>query len=436
MDAIAKMPTYEAYKDSGVDWIGFIPEQWEVKRFKFLLKEINIRSTTGSEQLLSLSKYSGVVPKDSLEERAGAAESLVGYKKVFINDLVINKMQAVNGLLAVSKLDGITSPDYSVYRPIKSDLLDYRYLGYLLSMPEYLGEFKRRVTGVMEGFIRLYTEDLYSIPSILPCIRMQELIATFLDQKTAQIDEAIAIKEQQIALLKERKQIIIQKAVTQGLDPDVPMKDSGVDWIGEIPAHWEVKRLKYVLEERNERSVTGEEPLFMVSQIHGLVVRADYHDKAEVAASNIDNKIVHKNDLVFNKLKAHLGVFFKSNINYCGLVSPDYAVYKCKAHIEDAKYLELLFRHPSYIGQFIIRATGIVEGLIRLYTGDLFDMPVPIAPEQEQREILNFIERQGEKFDMALEIQLNQITKLKEYKTTLINSAVTGKIRITPEMVA
>ena len=436
MDAIAKMPTYEAYKDSGVDWIGFIPEQWEVKRFKFLLKEINIRSKTGSEQLLSLSKYSGVVPKDSLEERAGAAESLVGYKKVFINDLVINKMQAVNGLLAVSKLDGITSPDYSVYRPIKSDLLDYRYLGYLLSMPEYLGEFKRRVTGVMEGFIRLYTEDLYSIPSILPCIRMQELIATFLDQKTAQIDEAIAIKEQQIALLKERKQIIIQKAVTQGLDPDVPMKDSGVDWIGEIPAHWEVKRLKYVLEERNERSVTGEEPLFMVSQIHGLVVRADYHDKAEVAASNIDNKIVHKNDLVFNKLKAHLGVFFKSNINYCGLVSPDYAVYKCKSHIEDAKYLELLFRHPSYIGQFIIRATGIVEGLIRLYTGDLFDMPVPIAPEQEQREILNFIERQGEKFDLALEIQINQITKLKEYKTTLINSAVTGKIRITPEMLA
>src|SRR5690606_4606059 len=133
------------------------------------------------------------------------------------------------------------------------------------------------------------------------------------------------------------------------------------EWIGEIPAHWDLKRLKYVLEERNERSVTGDEPLFMVSQIHGLVVRADYHDKAEVAASNIDNKIVHKNDLVFNKLKAHLGVFFKSNIDYCGLVSPDYAVYKCKAFIKDAKYLELLFRHPSYITQFIIRATGIVE---------------------------------------------------------------------------
>ncbi|EGG93474.1 Type I restriction-modification system, specificity subunit S [gamma proteobacterium IMCC1989] len=265
---------------------------------------------------------------------------------------------------------------------------------------------------------------------ILPPETEQVAIANFLDQKTAQIDEAIAIKEKQIALLKERKQIIIQKAVTQGLNPDVPMKDSGVDWIGQIPDHWGVKRLKYVLDERNERSKTGEEPLFMVSQVHGLVVRADYHDKAEVAASNIDNKVVYKNDLVFNKLKAHLGVFFKSNIEFEGLVSPDYAVYKCKAHIADVKYLELLFRHSSYIEQFIIRATGIVEGLIRLYTGDLFDIPVPIAPENEQLEILAYIEKQSKTFDRAVDLQQRQIQKLKEYKTTLINSAVTGKIKV------
>lgn len=236
--------------------------------------------------------------------------------------------------------------------------------------------------------------------------------------------------------MKDRKQILIQQAVTQGLDPTVPMKDSGVEWIGEIPAHWEVKKLKYVLEERNERSKTGEEPLFMMSQIHGLVVRADYHDKAEVAASNVDNKIVYKNDLVFNKLKAHLGVFFKSNIEFNGLVSPDYAVYKSKAYIHDMKILEVLFRHPSYIEQFIIRATGIVEGLIRLYTGDLFDMSVPIAPKDEQLEILVFIEKQSTSYDNAIVIQQQQIEKLREYKTTLINSAVTGKIRVMPEMVA
>lgn len=168
----------------------------------------------------------------------------------------------------------------------------------------------------------------------------------------------------------------------------------------------------------------------MVSQTHGLVVRADYHEKAEVAASSVDNKIVHQNDLVFNKLKAHLGVFFKSSIAFKGLVSPDYAVYKPKAHIVDLKILEVLFRHPAYIGQFVIRATGIVEGLIRLYTSELFDISVPIAPESEQLEILKFIESQSKIFENAIAIQQDQIEKLKEYKTTLINSAVTGKIKV------
>ena len=194
--------------------------------------------------------------------------------------------------------------------------------------------------------------------------------------------------------------------------------------------HWNLKRLKYVLEERNERSKTGEEPLLMMSQIHGLVVRADYHEKAEVAASNIDNKIVYQNDLVFNKLKAHLGVFFKSNIEYQGLVSPDYAVYKSKAYIADMKFLEILFRHPIYIKQFIIRATGIVEGLIRLYTDDLFNIAVAVPPEQEQNEILAFIDSENIKYEASIEIQKQQIKKLKEYKTTLINSAVTGKIKV------
>lgn len=336
---IKQMPKYEAYKDSGVEWIGAIPATWQICRMKYLLSERNERTTTGKEPLLALSKYRGVALKDSFEERAGRAESLVGYKKVAPNQLVINKMQAVNGLLSVSYISGITSPDYSVYEVKHADILDIEFLNYTLNLPLYLSEFKRRVTGVMEGFIRLYTDDLYDIPLLLPPIEEQKDIVRLLKNKSAIVDDAIAIKQKQIELLKERKQIIIQQAVTQGLNPDVPMKDSGVDWIGAIPEHWNVKRLKYVLEERNERSKTGEEPLFMVSQVHGLVVRADYHEKAEVAANNIDSKIVYKNDLVFNKLKAHLGVFFKSNIDFKGLVSPDYAVYKSKDYISDMKIL-------------------------------------------------------------------------------------------------
>lgn len=207
-------------------------------------------------------------------------------------------------------------------------------------------------------------------------------------------------------------------------------KDSGVDWLREIPEHWQLKRLKYVLAERNERSKTGEEPLFMVSQKYGLVVRADYHEKAEVAQSNIDNKIVYKNDLVFNKLKPHLGVFYKSEIDFKGLVSPDYAVYKVKNYIYDMKYLEILFRNPKYIEQFIIRATGIVEGLIRLYTTSLFELPVMIPPKEEQETILNFVKNENDKIDISQQNLEKQIDRLKEYKNILINQAVTGKIKI------
>ncbi|WP_206696844.1 restriction endonuclease subunit S [Marinomonas algicola] len=432
--SLALLPKYESYKESGAEWLGEIPDNWELISLKRLLKfHTGGTPPSGNQQF-----YDGDLPWITiadLNERFTNRHhclSRLGVRQARIpltpKGSLLYSFKLSIGQVAFASTDIYTNEAIASFIP--RDNLNLNYYYYALPI------FLENNAAVNIYGAKLLNQDLIKNAWILKLDDDEQTrIANFLDQKTTQIDEAIAIKEQQISLLKERKQIIIQQAVTQGLDPNVPMKDSGVDWIGKIPAHWEVKRLKYVLEERNERSKTGEEPLFMVSQIHGLVVRADYHDKAEVAASNIDNKVVYKNDLVFNKLKAHLGVFFKSNIEFKGLVSPDYAVYKCKEHISDAKYLEILFRHPSYIQQFIIRATGVVEGLIRLYTGDLFDIPVPVAPSGEQAEILAYTKSQSSAYEKAIEIQQNQIEKLKEYKTSLINSAVTGKIKITPEMV-
>ncbi|OEE78822.1 restriction endonuclease subunit S [Vibrio ordalii FF-167] len=422
------MPKYQTYKDSTEGWIGDVPEHWDIRKLKHLFYEKKHRPNMSLN--CGAISFGKVVTKDDekilLSTKASYQEVLSG--EFLINPLNLN-YDLISLRIALSEIDVVVSAGYIVIK--EKEELQKQYFKYLLHRYD-VAYMKLLGSGVRQT---ISFNHIANSLLVFPPLEEQSLIAAFLDKKTAQIDDAIAIKEQQISLLKERKQIIIQQAVTQGLDPHVPMKDSGVDWIGKIPAHWEVKRLKYVLEERNERSKTGEEPLFMVSQVHGLVVRADYHDKAEVAASNIDNKVVYKNDLVFNKLKAHLGVFFKSNIEFKGLVSPDYAVYKCKEHISDAKYLEVLFRHPSYIQQFIIRATGVVEGLIRLYTGDLFDIPVPVAPSGEQGEILAYTKSQSSAYEKAIEIQQNQIEMLKEYKTSLINSAVTGKIKITPEMV-
>ncbi len=433
------MPRYEAYKDSGVEWIGVIPDHWEKSSCKRLL---SIPITDGPHTT-SRFLYSGIpfISAESIKNGVINFESMRGYiseqdyalfslkYRPKVNDIYMVKSGATTGRVAMVKTDKkftIWSP-LAVFRADLSKVQPYFLYFFLMSNSFQKGIELNWSYGTQQN---IGMKILGNLKVACPSNEEQIFITNFLNCKIAKIDQAVAIKEKQIQLLKERKQILIQNAVTKGLDPNVLMADSGVEWIGEIPAHWQVKRLKYILDERKERSKMGTEPLFMVSQIHGLVVRSEYHQKEQVAQSNIDNKIVYENDLVFNKLKAHLGVFFKSSITFKGLVSPDYAVYKSKGIISDLKYLELLFRHPAYIGQFIIRATGIVEGLIRLYTGDLFEIPVPVPPETEQINILSHIQTQSAKIDQAIPIQEQMIEKLKEYKATLINAAVTGKIKV------
>lgn len=424
------IPKYEFYKDSEAEWLGSLPNHWHAIKMKYLYSDTSIKNRANST-LLSVTQDKGVVPRGWVENRmVMPSGNLESFKFIQQGDFAIS-LRSFEGGLEYCHHDGIISPAYTVLKSKRTDLIE-GYYKYLFKCQAFISELQTSVVGIREGKNISYEELKYSLLPI-PSEPEQMAIAKFLDKKIAKIEEAISFKVKQIELLKEHKQIFIQKSVTQGIDFNAPMRNSGVAWLGEIPEHWTVKRLKYVLDERNERTKTGDEPLLMMSQIHGLVVRSEYHAKAEVAASNIDNKIVYKNDLVFNKLKAHLGVFFKSNIEFEGIVSPDYAVYKSKAFIKDMKLLEILFRHPSYIEQFIIRATGIVEGLIRLYTDDLFDIAIPIAPEEEQIKILEFIEEESKKYDKSIELQQQQIKKLKEYKTTLINSAVTGKIKVTED---
>lgn len=421
--------TYERYKDSGVDWLGEIPSDWELLKVKNIFRLVMKFAPKNNDcELLSVYTDIGVKPRKELEERGNRATTTDGYLIVEKGDIVVNKLLAWMGAIGLSDYDGVTSPAYDILKPkIPIEGIFYHLL---FRSPQCTSELRRYSRGIMDMRLRLYFDKFGDVVVPYPNIEVQKKIVSFLAKKTTQIDQAIALKQQQIEKLGEYKQIVIQNAVTKGLNPNAPMKDSGVAWIGDIPEHWQMKRLKYVLDERNERSKTGEEPLFMVSQKYGLVVRADYHEKAEVAQSNIDNKIVYKNDLVFNKLKPHLGVFYKSEIDFKGLVSPDYAVYKVKNYIYDMKYLELLFRNPKYLEQFIIRATGIVEGLIRLYTASLFELPVMIPPKEEQEAILKFVKIENDKIDISQQNLENQIDRLKEYKNILINQAVTGKIKI------
>lgn len=193
-----------------------MPSHWRYIRLKYVLKEKDIRSTTGEEELLSLSKYKGVIPKKQLEERAGLAESLVGYKIVGKGDLVLNKMQASNGLVGVSFLDGITSPDYSIFVPL-SDEVSNEYLSYFLKTTKCLSHFYSRAKGVMAGYIRLYSDQFLDIKIPLPPIDEQIEIIEKIKFETQAISTAISKAEKEIELIKEYKEAIIAESVLGNL---------------------------------------------------------------------------------------------------------------------------------------------------------------------------------------------------------------------------
>lgn len=427
-----KVEKYAEYKDSRVEWLGEIPKSWET----FPIKRLGKTKAGGTPSTTNLKYWDGEVPwlpSGKLQNcEINTAEKFItesglknsATKLIKSNTTLIALTGATCANIGFLKFEACANQ--SVIAIEENEDVNSKFLYYAL-INERKQILLNQTGGAQAG---INETDVKNIIITTPSLPEQTAIAAFLDRKTALIDQAIGIKQKQIELLKERRQILIHKAVTHGLNPNVKMKDSGVEWIGEIPERWEVKKLKYVLNERNDRSLTGDEPLFMISQIHGLVVRADFHEKAEVAKTSEGNKIVHKNDLVFNKLKAHLGVFFKSTIDFNGIVSPDYAVYYSNGIIDDVKYLELLFRCPEYLKQFICRITGIVEGLMRLYTHDLFDIAIPVPPINEQKEMLNFIFTSETKIATAISLKEQEIEKLKEYKATLINSAVTGKIKI------
>ena len=240
-----KYQPYPAYQKSEAEWIGQLPFNWNLKRGKYVFHEINERSESGDEQLLSVSEYYGVKPRQDVAEEGellSRAESLVGYKKCQVNDLAMNIMLAWKTGLGVSQYEGIISPAYAVFRFNLSVALP-AYMHYLLRTEMYSGHFKTLSTGVIDSRLRLYPETFSTIEIVLPSMEEQRTIAAFLDYETARIDQLIAKQQQLIELLKEKRQAVISHAVTKGLNPNAPMKDSGVEWLGQVPEHWSTNRI-------------------------------------------------------------------------------------------------------------------------------------------------------------------------------------------------
>jgi type I restriction enzyme, S subunit len=240
---IEGLTRYAQYAEPEAYPIGSIPSHWRTFRAKALFREVDERSVTGQETLLSVSHISGVRRRSELNATMFLAKSNVGHKSCQPNDLVINTMWAWMGALGVSSYDGIVSPGYAVYRQRQRDIFARGYIEYLLRTPTYVAEYNLRSSGIHSSRLRLYPDQFLRIPLIVPPLEEQGAIVRFLDHTNRRIERFIRAKRKLIALLNEQKQAIIHRAVTRGLDPNVPMKDSGVPWLGEIPGHWEIVAL-------------------------------------------------------------------------------------------------------------------------------------------------------------------------------------------------
>ena len=396
------------YKDSGIEWIGQIPKEWKMTRGKFLFSVLNGYAFDSS----LFTNDTNMMPLIRIRD-INSSETEAYYMGEYPSDYIVHKddvLVGMDGDFNVAKWKGNDALLNQRVCKLKefSETYISQYAYYILPM---LLKNKNDVT-YATTVKHLSSNDILNFDFIVPSLSEQQKIADYLDKVCGEVDEMVAIQETMIEELKAYKQSVITEAVTKGLNPNAPMRNSGIDWIGEIPEHWEVIRIKHLLNERKERSMEGlEEPLSM-SQKYGLIPTKEMDMIPNIASSFVGAKLVYQNDLVFNKLKAHLGVFSVSD--YDGLVSPDYAVYFSigKANV---KYLEYLFKTPQYIGEFIKLSSGVGAGLTRLYTSDLYSIKAILPPIDEQNMISAYIVQKSSEIDSLIALKQAKIEELKEY---------------------
>lgn len=408
-------------KDSGIEWIGEIPEGWEVLAHKYIMhKEKSICEHYSGEDVISLT-LNGVVKRD-LENPSGKMPTTFdGYQFVDPNDLLLClfDIDVTPRCVGLVKDYGVTSPAYSCFK-IHSGFCN-AYYNYLLRFIDDEKVFVHLSKNLRSS---LTESDFGAIKTIVPPKAEQQRIADYLDNRTFEIDTLLSKARSSIEEYKKLKQAVITQAVTKGVRGERKMKDSGVEWIGTYPSNWKIIKIKWLLHERKDRSVTGlEEPLSM-SQKKGLIPTKDMDSIPNMASSFIGAKLVYKGDLVFNKLKAHLGVFSVSKYN--GLVSPDYAVYYSTGPA-NLNFLELLFKTPQYINEFKKKSSGVGAGLTRLYTGDLYSIYCALPPLVEQEKIADYLDIKCAEIDKLIAKKEQLVKELESYKKSLIYEVVTGK---------
>ena len=412
------LPRYSEYRHSGPDWLGEVPTHWRITPLWTLFARTK-RTGFADEQLLSVYRDFGVVPKASRDDNNNKpSDDLSVYQLVEPGDLVINKMKAWQGAVAISGYRGIVSPAYFIYESTHSE--NDRFLHYLLRSPRYITGYLSISKGIRVNQWDLEPQYHSRMPVLLPPTAEQVAIAGFLDRETAKIDALIAEQEKLIGLLEEKRQATISHAVTKGLKPDVPMKDSGVAWLGEVPAHWEIGAVKRFFSSLDSRRV----PL-SAEERGGRQGEFPYYGASGVIDS-IDNFIFDE-DLV---LVSEDGANLLSRASPIAFVATGKYWVNNHAHILKPSDNNLRFWAERIEA---IDLEPVVTGAAqpKLTIEALMNLPFSAPPTGDERaDIVSFIDTEAKKLDVLNEEASRAIALLKERRSALIAAAVTGQVDV------
>ena len=428
---------YDAYKDSGIDWVGKIPAHWNVLKLGGSFEQRNQKVSDKDYPALSVTK-NGIVPQ---LDNAAKTKDGDNRKLVLKGDFVINSRSDRKGSSGLSSLDGSVSLINIVLKPRK---IEPKFSHHLMKCNAFIEEYYRVGRGIVADLWTTRFEEMKTMNLALPSVDEQRQIADFLDQRLVEIDQAIAIKEQQIALLNERKQIVIQKAVTQGLKPNVAMKDSGVEWIGQIPEHWEIMKLKYLISKLESGvSVNASESESASEKDIGVLKTSAVY---KYMFDPNENKKVFKNEIRRVSCPVKAGSIIVSRMNApdlvgaSGYVEKDYPNLYLPDRLWPARFYTSDVEVPRFVSHILVTkgirsiieslATGSSPSMKNISKNDFLNIEIALPPVNEILELNSFIRDRDFEYMQSIKLFKKQIEKLKEYKTTLINDAVTGKIKV------
>lgn len=426
------MRRYESYKDSGVEWLGKIPSQWELTIGMNVFRE-NKRDNKGMKEktVLSLS-YGQIIIKPEEKLVGLVPESFETYQIVEPNDIIIRCTDLQNDQTSLrtglAKDKGIITSAYLNLKVINNH--SAKFLHYYLHTLDITKVLYKFGSGLRQNLSFL---DFKRLPIIDIPLSEQQKIAQFLDDKTAKIDQAVDLAEKQIALLKEHKQILIQNAVTRGLNPDVPLKDSGVEWIGQVPEHWDVKKLKFVskinqhtLPENTNGSLSIKYvDIGSVSFENGIEKVENFSFKN---APSRARRLANKGDIVVSTVRTYLKAITMVKEEYQDCIfSTGFAVVTSNECLKDS-FFELYAKSDAFTEQVSVFSKGMSYPAIN--STDLSNLWITVPPLSEQQKIADYLDTQTAKIDQAIALKTDHIEKLKEYKSVLINNVVTGKVQV------